>query len=216
MGTISYLCFMKVNNIKIYFWLIDILLEAGEKGLLLTQIQKRYSQDYDNKVYLRRSFINHRKDILELFGIAIECRASDWRYYIANDASLRHLSRFRTWMYDAVSAMVLSERMMAISDRIVVPHAQGAHHLPDVVTALSQNRKIDILLDTGGIKNFRPYGLCRRNRIWMLAGEVDGSEVFDVSLDEVRQIVVSRSTFIPDSEWNAQKHFRRKRKKQEL
>lgn len=206
---------MKVNNIKIYFWLIDILLEAGEKGLMLTQIQRRYCEDIGEKEYQRRTFINHRKDILEIFGIDIECRISDRRYYIANDEPFKDISRFRAWMYDAISASIISEKMMAMSNRIVLPHIKGSDLIPSLVKAITQNRRIDLYFELRHIEGFRPYGLCQKHERWILAGMYDG-ELIDIELVKVQNIIITEETFYPDKEWDAKKHFapRKKQKSQ--
>ncbi len=201
---------MKVNNIKTYFWLIDILLEAGEKGLMLTQIQHKYCEDFGDKEYQRRTFINHRKDILDIFGINIECRISDRRYYISNSEPMNDLSRFRSWMYDAISATLLTEKMMAISDKIILPHIKGADLIPDLVNAITQNKKVDLYLKSRQIEGFRPYGLCQKHQKWILAGMENG-EITDIDLSEVNNLIVTNTLFYPDKEWVAKKHFKRKR-----
>lgn len=214
MGEVLYLCSMKVDNIKTYFWLVDLLLDAGKKGLMLTQIQQKYREDMGSEEYQRRTFINHRKDIREIFGIDIECRFSDRRYYIANDNPMKDISRFRSWMYDAVSATLLSEKMCAMSDRIMVPHIEGAELVSELVDAIAGHKKVDVYLKSRQIEGFRPYGLCQKRRKWILAGAEDVDTVYDIDLGEVVNLVVTSRTFYPNKEWNAKEHFSKKEKKE--
>lgn len=69
-----------------YVFLVQAFVEAGENGLTLSQVQRKWEGRY-NQPYPRRSFINHRDAIVDLFGIVITCDRSTNRYRIDRSES---------------------------------------------------------------------------------------------------------------------------------
>ena len=69
-----------------YIFLVQSFVEAGENGLSLEEIQRRWCNRYSVSSYPRRSFVNHRAAIEEVFGLSIECDRSSNRYRIAEGA----------------------------------------------------------------------------------------------------------------------------------
>lgn len=69
-----------------YVFLVQAFVEAGDKGLTLGQIQRKWEGRY-NQSYPRRSFINHRDAIAQLFGIVITCDRSTNVYRIDRSES---------------------------------------------------------------------------------------------------------------------------------
>ena len=73
---------MVAELIDKYIWLIQTLIDAGDRGLSLGEIADRWEDRYD-EFYPRRTFNNHRAAIEEIFGIEIGCNRSTNRYYIS-------------------------------------------------------------------------------------------------------------------------------------
>lgn len=69
-----------------YVFLVQAFVEAGENGLTLSQVQRKWEGRY-NQPYPRRSFINHRDAIVDLFGLVITCDRSTNRYRIDRSES---------------------------------------------------------------------------------------------------------------------------------
>lgn len=69
-----------------YVFLVQAFVEAGDNGLTLGQIQRKWEGRY-NQAYPRRSFINHRDAIAQLFGIVITCDRSTNVYRIDRSES---------------------------------------------------------------------------------------------------------------------------------
>jgi hypothetical protein len=69
-----------------YVFLVQAFVEAGDNGLTLGQIQRKWEGRY-NQSYPRRSFINHRDAIAQLFGIVITCDRSTNVYRIDRSES---------------------------------------------------------------------------------------------------------------------------------
>ena len=64
-----------------YVFLLQTFVNAGARGLSLEEISSRWEARYGD-AYPRRSFINHRKAVEELFGVVITCNRSNTRYLI--------------------------------------------------------------------------------------------------------------------------------------
>ena len=64
-----------------YVFLLQTFVDAGARGLSLEEISTRWEARYGS-AYPRRSFINHRKAVEEVFGIVIGCDRSTNRYRI--------------------------------------------------------------------------------------------------------------------------------------
>ena len=79
-----------MNVLKKYTWLVGTLMRAGDKGLTLEQIGDRWNATeelHEEGAFARRSFHRHRSEIMDLFGIGIECYmdGGQYRYRLADD-----------------------------------------------------------------------------------------------------------------------------------
>lgn len=201
---------MKTDSLQTYIWLVELLYGAGEKGLLRAEIERQYALVFEGNVYNRRTFINHREAVRELFGIDIIWRKSGNRYYIANACEIDDPSRFRQWIVASLGAGRMVSEASGLRDRIVLEHNVGEENLPTVISAMRHNKKIEF--DYGRRKkehviNFRPYGLCQKDYCWRVAGTADGMEFAVYNLGMMSDIIVGRETFKPDTEWHADEFF---------
>ena len=64
-----------------YIWLVNTFVRAGERGLSLDEICRRWESRFGSS-YSRRTFNNHRMNVEEIFGIRIDCNRSTNRYFI--------------------------------------------------------------------------------------------------------------------------------------
>ncbi len=64
-----------------YIFLVQTFVEAGDRGLSLEEVSRRWEDRY-GQAYPRRTFLNHRAAIEEVFGISILCDRSTNRYRI--------------------------------------------------------------------------------------------------------------------------------------
>lgn len=64
-----------------YIFLVQTFVEAGDAGLTLQALQRRWESRY-GEPYPRRSFLNHRMAVEEIFGIPIVCDRSTNTYHI--------------------------------------------------------------------------------------------------------------------------------------
>lgn len=132
-----------MNVLKKYTWLVGTLMRAGEKGLTLEQIGDLWDRDdvmHDNGAFSNRSFHRHRGEILDVFGIEIECYNSgiDYRYRIADDGKNDY---FRRWMMDAIAVNRIVADSREVSELIAVESSQDSL-LPVLLEALKTSRMV--------------------------------------------------------------------------
>lgn len=94
-----------MNVLKKYTWLVGTLMRAGDKGLTLEQIADRWNATdelHEEGAFARRSFHRHRSEIMDLFGIEVECYmdGGEYRYRLADDGGREY---FRQWMMDSIA-----------------------------------------------------------------------------------------------------------------
>ena len=95
-----------------YVWLVNTIHQAGR--ISFEEINKRWiSTEMSGGVEMSRSTFNrHRADILDVFGIIIECDKKDgFRYFIDNSEVLEEDS-IQNWMLSTISVnSILAESM---------------------------------------------------------------------------------------------------------
>ena len=64
---------MKGELFAKYIWLIQTFIKAGDTGLDLEQVGRRWRLHFGTD-YPRRSFANHREAIEEIFGIRLQIK----------------------------------------------------------------------------------------------------------------------------------------------
>lgn len=64
-----------------YIFLVQLFVEAGERGLSWKEVSRRWESRY-GEAYPRRSFLNHRAAVEEVFGLVIVCDRSSNLYKI--------------------------------------------------------------------------------------------------------------------------------------
>lgn len=199
--------------LKKYIWLVDTVMRAGEKGLTLRQIAERYEQDEnisDGEPYARRTFQRHRDEVLDLFGIEIECYSdgSEYRYRIADNSSNDY---FRRWLLDsiAVNRIVTDSREVA---RYISIESTNNTALPIVLEALKDLRLVNFDYkpyrkeSSTHYFNFQPHALKMFERRWYLIGRYHKTHR-TFALDRMTNVVLQEESFKRDPKFDLEKMF---------
>lgn len=199
--------------LKKYIWLVDTVMRAGEKGLTLRQIAERYEQDEnisDGEPYARRTFQRHRDEVLDLFGIEIECYSdgSEYRYRIADNSSNDY---FRRWLLDsiAVNRIVTDSREVA---RYISIESTNNTALPIVLEALKDLRLVNFDYkpyrkeSSTHYFNFQPHALKMFERRWYLIGRYHKTHR-TFALDRMTNVVLQEENFKRDPKFDLEKMF---------
>ncbi len=91
----------------------------------------------------RATFNRHRQEILEIFGIDIDCDRSEGnRYYIAGDEDF-DCDSIQEWMLSTLSVGSLLLQSLSLKDRILLEHIPSANEtLKQILQAMKKNVKI--------------------------------------------------------------------------
>ncbi len=157
-----------------YVWLIQILTAAGERGLLLKEIMDKYERCY-NETYSRRSFNNHRAAIEEIFGIRIDCRRSDFSYFIPFGDEAMDEDSSSSWLINTFTVNnLLSLGKERLSGRVSVEDVpSGQKFLTGIMQAMEDNCELEIVYskyssDKPSLLHVQPLAVKERERRWYL------------------------------------------------
>ena len=167
---------MVAELIDKYIWLIQTMTDAGEKGLTLSQIQRKWSSRYGGD-YARRTFNNHREAIAEVFGIEIGCSRSDNRYFISYGGDATDRDSTRDWMIDTFTVgNLLTLGKERLSGRVSVDEVPSGHlYLTSLMSAMLADKVVEIEYRkyTGNESetlHVEPYALKESISRWYLVG----------------------------------------------
>ena len=202
-----------MTPLKKYIWLVDTVMRAGEKGLTLQQIAEKYSWNDDvsnGEPYARRTFIRHREEVLDLFGIEIECYndGSDFRYRIADSG---RNGFFRRWLLDsiAVNRIVTDSRDAA---QYISVEPTNDTSLPVLLEALKEQHTIGFTYNPFwsespfAYNSVKPYALKMFERRWYLIALRD-TEFRFFALDRMSDVEVQAKTFKRDPKFSLEEMF---------
>ena len=123
-----------------YIFLVQTFVEAGERGLSLQELQDKWEGRY-NAPYPRRSFVNHRAAVEEVFGIVITCDRSTNRYRIDRSESAvdkREAVDYLINTFTVNSLLTLGKERL--SGRVAVEDVpSGQNYLIPVMQAMLEN-----------------------------------------------------------------------------
>ena len=202
-----------MTPLKKYIWLVDTVMRAGEKGVTLRQIAERYEKDEnisEGEPYARRTFLRHRDEVLDLFGIEIECYSdgSEYRYRIADNGGNDY---FRRWLLDsiAVNRIVTDSREAA---RYISIESANNSALPIVLQALKEQRLVSFDYkpywkeSSTHYFNFQPHALKMFERRWYLIGRYHKTHR-TFALDRMTNVVLQEENFKRDPKFDLDKMF---------
>lgn len=203
------------NLINRYVWLVDTLSRYGR--ITLKDLNKVWlnSDISDGKPLARRTFFHYRDAVEEMFDIDIQCDKSTFEYYI-DDAGGESSARLRSWLVDSVSMSGMLSNAHDISGRIILENVPSAReHLPVVIDALKQNRRIGFSYKsytrsrpTDGIV-LEPYFVKIFKQLWYVIGcNVKDGLIKTYALDRMSDLVMLQDTFVMPEGLNPSEFFR--------
>ena len=185
-----------------YVWLIQTFIDAGQRGLLLDEITRKYERRY-SVGYARRTFNNHREAIAEIFGIEIECDRRTNRYFIRYGEEAIDPQSSVGWLINTFTVNnLLSLSRERLSGRVSVENVpSGQIHLTGIIGAMQEDRTLEITYrkygeEEGEMFHVDPYGIKEYQRRWYLLGycrERGAERVY--ALDRITSLSVTGWTF---------------------
>ena len=200
--------------IRKYIWLVQTFIKAGERGLLLEDIQRAWRLKWDSD-YTRRTFNNHREAIAEIFGIEIKCDRSTNRYFLPDSEIAADSDATEAWLINTFTINnLLALGKERLSGRVAVEDIpSGQRWLTILMDAMTENRIVLIKYrkytsQQEETRHVKPYALKEFARRWYLAGwsEERGSERV-YALDRILSIELTDQTFKMPAGYNVDEAF---------
>lgn len=202
-----------MTPLKKYIWLVDTVMRAGDKGLTLRQIADRYERDEnisEGEPYARRTFQRHRDEVLDLFGIEIECYSDgrDFRYRIADNGGNEY---FRRWLLDSIAVNRIVTDSREAAQYISVESANNTA-LPILLEALKKQRLVSFDYkpfwkeESTHYFNFQPHALKMFERRWYLIGRYHKTHR-TFALDRMSDVEMQEESFKRDTKFDLEKMF---------
>lgn len=167
---------MVAELIDKYIWLVQTFINAGDNGLSLKDLERKWERRY-NEEYPRRTFNNHRDAVEEIFGIEIECDRSTNRYYISYGSDITDQDSSRQWLINTFTVNnLLSMGKERLSGRVSVEDIpSGQIYLTSIMTAMDEGRVLQISYKKyseaeGETLHVAPYGVREFQKRWYLVG----------------------------------------------
>ena len=206
---------MARNLINRYVWLVDTISRYGRITLKDLNAAWLRSEISEGKPLARRTFFHYRDGVEEMFDINIKCDKATFEYYI-DDKDGEDNARLRSWLVDSVSMSDTLSNARDISSRIMLENVPSAReHLPVVIDALKQNRRIRFsyksytrALPTDGIV-LEPYFVKIFKQLWYVIGlNVKDGQVKTYSLDRMSNLNLLQDLFDMPENVNPSEFFK--------
>lgn len=167
---------MVTELIDKYIWLIQTFIDAGDHGLALDEVTRKWMRRYGTD-YSRRTFNNHREAVAEIFGIEIECNRSTNRYFIRYGKDAIDQQSSVGWLINTFTVNnLLSLSRERLTGRVSVENIpSGQVHLTGIIAAMQDDRVLEIIYRKygeaeGEMFHVEPYAIKEYQRRWYLLG----------------------------------------------
>lgn len=192
---------MVTELISKYIWLLQTIVDAGPDGIGIEGISSLYRKRFGEDL-ARRTFVNYRNAVEEVFGVGIVCDRSTNRYRTDSGNRMTD-SGSVSWLIDSFTVNALLEKgKESLSGRIVVePVPSGHRFLTGIMEAMLGDRKIGLTYRKYGSSSpesltVQPYALKEDKRRWYVYGHCEERNALRCySLDRVVSMDMLKETF---------------------
>ncbi len=201
--------------IQKYIWLIQTILRRSNKGISIDEIQRAWKNRWTT-TYSRKSFINHKKAICEIFDIEIQCNRRNNKYYIADADNVSNEQKESAWLINSFTiGSLLSMSKEKLKGRIAIENIpSGQKYLTSIMDAMLEN--YCLLIDyqkytSTNIEslNVRPYALKEFEKRWyLLAFCEERNDMRIYSLDRIMNISVLEKQFNIEKDFDIESYFK--------
>ena len=198
-----------------YIWVVKTIHRAGR--ITLKELNEKWRANVDlsrGEDLPRQTFDRWKSDILDLFGILIDCeQRGGYHYYIANPKELSE-GKLRTWLLNTYGTAETLSSNLSIHDRILtenIPSSQD--HLSTVLEAMKSNNMLHITFKAFTMKEpkrflVEPYCVKMSAQRWyMLARNTEHKNLRLYSLDRIEAVEISKTRFVLPDDFNAKDYF---------
>ena len=207
---------MKIADIfKQYIWITDTLYRTG--GLTFQELNERWmkTEMSGGLPIPRTTFIRHKEDIENMFGICIECqRKGGYFYYIENNDFMRN-NHLQEWMLDSLSISSMLIESDSLQNRIVLENIPaGKQYLQPIINAMKQDHKLLMTYHKFGQQEsytitIEPYAIKVFKQRWYLVAMNPKRETPSIyALDRIEHLEETEETFQFPTDFDTEAFFR--------
>jgi Predicted transcriptional regulator len=197
-----------------YIFLVQTFVEAGETGLSLPELRRKWENRY-GVPYARRSFLNHRAAVEEVFGIVITCDRSTNRYRIDQSESAvdkREAVEYLINTFTVNSLLTLGKERL--SGRVSVEDVpSGQKFLIPVMQAMLDNAVLHILYKKyqsteTDRRTIHPYAVKEFEKRWyIVAFSEEAGQLRTYAMDRIQSVERAETTFTLPRGFNVDELF---------
>lgn len=199
-----------------YIWFVNTLLQAGEEGLTLQELNDKWSATpFSGGMPISRTTFNRYRDVIEeMFGIITECNLKNYCYFIANPEILR-TPGIHTWMLRSMTVAGVLQSSASLHNRILLETMpSGQEYLQPIIDAMMHGHIVQMkyLRSFALIQTFNlmPYCLKVFKQRWYLVGHNTAYRHDDVrvyALDRVLGIKETENPFALPADFDPKTFF---------
>ena len=207
---------MAANLFNRYIWLVDNILRAGDRGITLEEINRRWRRSQYNEMgenYPERSFHRHKNAIKEMFDIDIECDKRTGCYTIANAEDIDN-GGVRTWLLNTFAVNNLINESHHLKRRILFEEIpSGQRFLTTIIEAMRDGLTVmltyqSFTCDKPSTFEVHPYCVKVFKQRWYLVAYSPWYDAMRIyALDRVFEVETAETHFKLPKNFDAKEYF---------
>ena len=194
-----------------YIWIINQLRCSG--GMTFEQLNRKWQNDkvVDGNPLAIATFHRHRADIVDMFGIVIDCDKHTYKYYVGNPEAMTDGSVER-WLFSTLTVHGMLADGAAVKERLVLENVPaGLEYLDAIITCIKTNSRLRIgykkFQAEGYVKTVSPYALKLFHQRWYLLARTEDDQMRIYALDRMTMVEPTDITFKMPADFSAQAYF---------
>ena len=161
-----------------------------------------------------RTFHDHRKAILELFGVEIKCNTSNgYRYYVGSLDSLRQ-DKFRNWLFNSFSLSNMLQASHNLKDRILFENIpKGTEYIQTIIEGMREGKVLEIDYQRFGGESretfpIEVYAMKMYHLRWYILGKIrERDGLRHLSLDRILELKQTKEKYTIPENFDAEKYY---------
>lgn len=206
---------MALNQTNKLVWIVETIYKA--RKITFEDLNDKWMENVDlsgGEEMLKRTFHKWRENILNTFGLIIECeKAAPYRYYIMNVDDMKR-GTIENWLLNTYSVSNSLIESKSIKDRIILEYIpSGREYLDPIIDAMKKNHFIHITYYNYWREDSREHyvmPLCIKlfRQRWYLVGRSWTTEQdLLFCLDRIKDFRLSSHSFEFPEDFSPQEYF---------
>lgn len=206
---------MALNQTNKLVWIVETIYKA--RKITFEDLNLKWMNNVDlsgGEEMLKRTFHKWKWNILDTFGLVIECeKAAPYRYYIENIDDMKRGS-IENWLLSTYSISNSLIESKSIKDRIILEDIpSGREYLDPIIEAMKQNRMIHLTYYNYWRDDERQYYLMPlcvklfRQRWYMVGRTWSTGNTIIFCMDRFREFRLSSHSFEYPEDFSPKEYF---------